>query len=143
MKLLYAIICFFGFSISLKAQINPDNIKIVRDSFGVPHIMAPTDAEVAYGLAWAHAEDDFQSIQRILLLADGRLGEVEGKDGAVSDYFVQFIKAKELVNQRYDIDISPDFKKVLEAYAAGLSAYAAKHKKEVLVKDFFPFQVKT
>ena len=24
---------------------------------------AQTDAEVAYGLAWAHAEDDFETIQ--------------------------------------------------------------------------------
>ena len=41
------------------AQIDPANIEILRDSYGVPHIYAPTDVEVAYGLAWAHAEDDF------------------------------------------------------------------------------------
>jgi len=45
----------------LIAQINPQNIEIVRDAYGVPHIYAKTDAEVAYGLAWAHAEDDFVS----------------------------------------------------------------------------------
>ena len=33
------------------SQINPNNIEIVRDQFGVPHIYAQTDAEVAYGLA--------------------------------------------------------------------------------------------
>jgi len=33
------------------AQIEPSNIEIIRDSYGVPHIYAPTDAEVAYGLA--------------------------------------------------------------------------------------------
>ena len=27
-----------------------DKITIARDSFGVPHIFAPTDPEVAYGL---------------------------------------------------------------------------------------------
>jgi acyl-homoserine-lactone acylase len=142
MKSVLNLLFFCILSISVFAQINPDNIKIVRDSFGVPHIIAPTDAEVAYGLAWAHAEDDFKSIQRILILANGRLGEIEGKDGAVSDYFVQFIKAKELVNQRYNIDISDDFKKVLDAYAAGLSAYAEKHNKELLLKDFFPIKGK-
>jgi acyl-homoserine-lactone acylase len=30
------------------AQINPENIKIVRDKWGVPHIFAKTDPEVAY-----------------------------------------------------------------------------------------------
>jgi acyl-homoserine-lactone acylase len=46
--------------LSLPAQINPANITIARDSFGVPHIFAPTDPEVAYGLAWP-AEDDFNT----------------------------------------------------------------------------------
>ena len=45
------------------SHINPENIDIVRDNYGVPHIFAKTDAEVAYGLAWAHAEDDFETIQ--------------------------------------------------------------------------------
>ena len=45
-----------------QTPINPANIDIVRDSFGVPHIFAKTDAEVAYGLAWAEAEDDFKSM---------------------------------------------------------------------------------
>ena len=34
----------------LFAQINPQNIEIVRDAYGVPHIYAKTDAEVAMGL---------------------------------------------------------------------------------------------
>ena len=50
--------CSFVFS-----QIEPTKIDIVRDHYGVPHIFAATDAEVAYGLAWAHAEDDFKTIQ--------------------------------------------------------------------------------
>ena len=32
------------------AQINPDNIDILRDQWGVPHIYAKTDAEVALSL---------------------------------------------------------------------------------------------
>ncbi|GIS25483.1 MAG: hypothetical protein CM15mP126_7260 [Gammaproteobacteria bacterium] len=33
------------------SQINPKNIDIVRDQYGIPHIFAKTDAELAYGLA--------------------------------------------------------------------------------------------
>jgi acyl-homoserine-lactone acylase len=46
--------------------INPENITIVRDTFGVPHIFAATDAEVAYGLAWVNAEDAFKEMQELL-----------------------------------------------------------------------------
>ena len=47
-------------------DIHVDKITIARDSYGVPHIFAPTDPEVAYGLAWAHAEDDFKTIQTLI-----------------------------------------------------------------------------
>ena len=52
------------FSFTAFAQINPNDVEIVRDAFGVPHIFGKTDADVAYGLAWAHAEDDFTTIQQ-------------------------------------------------------------------------------
>ena len=56
-----------------------DQITIARDSFGVPHIFAPTDPEVAYGLAWAHAEDDFNTIQTLILTGKGKLATYLGK----------------------------------------------------------------
>ena len=54
---LLVLLLLIGFSAS--AQINPKHVTIARDSFGVPHIFVKTDPEVSYGLAWAHAEDDF------------------------------------------------------------------------------------
>ncbi|MEP7256316.1 MAG: penicillin acylase family protein, partial [Ferruginibacter sp.] len=66
-KSLTILILFFSFLASFsQTAINPANIDIVRDSFGVPHIFAKTDAEVAYGLAWAEAEDDFRSMQEVI-----------------------------------------------------------------------------
>jgi acyl-homoserine-lactone acylase len=52
MRLLFL---FILFPMCLSAQINPEHIQIVRDKWGVPHIFAKTDPEVAYGLAYAHA----------------------------------------------------------------------------------------
>ena len=31
------------------SQINPSDVEIVRDNYGVPHIYGKTDADVAYG----------------------------------------------------------------------------------------------
>ncbi len=55
MKFNLIIILTFGISFLSISQIDPNDVEIVRDSFGVPHIYAKTDAQVAYGLAWAHA----------------------------------------------------------------------------------------
>ena len=43
------------------------NARILRDTYGVPHIFGHTDADAAYGLAYAHSEDDFLTIQQVLL----------------------------------------------------------------------------
>ena len=47
MKFNLLIILIFGISFSSISQIDPNDIEIVRDSFGVPHIYAKTDAQVA------------------------------------------------------------------------------------------------
>ncbi len=132
--LLFSPICF--------SQVKPDNITIARDTFGIPHIFAPTDAEAVYGLAWAHCEDDFEHIQLILIAGKARMGEITGKEGAEVDYFVQFIKAKETVDRYYEKDLSSNYKKVLQSYADGLNAFAATHPKEIKLKNIFPINAK-
>lgn len=123
---------------SLAAQINPDKIQIARDEWGVPHIFAKTDAEVAYGFAWATAEDDFKTMQEQLLPIKGLAGLVNGRSGAIFDVGVHILDPHTIVEERYEQDVSPAFKKILEAYAAGVNSYAAKHKKEVLHRKLFP-----
>src|SRR6186713_2844790 len=62
------------------------DVKIARDNFGVPHIFGKTDPDVAYGIAYAHAEDDFATLQEVLAMTRGRLGAMTGGDGAKTDY---------------------------------------------------------
>lgn len=123
------------------AQINPANITIVRDSFGVPHIYAKTDAEAAYGLAWAHSEDDFKHIQENLLAAKGLLGSVLGKDGVLFDYGMKFLGVDTFVDANLQKDLSPDYLKVMEGYIQAINDYAAKNPEEVLTKKALPFTV--
>jgi len=125
-----------------RAQFDVSKIDIVRDKWGVPHIFGNTDADVAYGLAYAHAEDDFETIQTSFLAGKAMLGRLKGKDGAAIDYVVHLLRIPELVNAKYETDISPAYKKVLEGYCAGFNAYAKTHSKEVLVKQLLPLTPK-
>jgi acyl-homoserine lactone acylase PvdQ len=59
---------------------------ITRDAYGVPSVHGRDDAEAAYGLATAHAEDNFATIQLVILAARGRLGAHLGREGAQSDF---------------------------------------------------------
>ncbi len=134
----FILIACLALCLTTQAQIDPTKIDIIRDKYGVPHIFGKTDPEVAYGLAWAHAEDDFETIQQSLMAGKAMLAQYQGKKGASIDYIVHLLRIPELVEARYESDLAPDFKKLLEGYSAGLNAYAAKHPKEVLLKKIFP-----
>lgn len=118
--------------------IRKDSILIARDSWGVPHIYAPTDAEMAYGVAWAQCEDDFPTMQEFLLITKGYSGLMKGVDGAKLDYAVSMLRAKEITMAEYDKQISPEFQKYLRAFAAGVNRWVELHPEEVVVKKAFP-----
>ena len=124
-----------------QAGINPAKVTIARDEYGVPHIFAQTDPEVAYGLAWAHAEDDFKTIQLLILPTKGLLGRHLGKKGAAADYIVELLRAPELVAEQGATALSPDYRAVLGGYLQGLNDYARTHPTEVLVKGAFPVSI--
>lgn len=114
------------------------NLVIARDSFGVPHIFAPTDADCAYGLAWVTCEDHFALVQEALLPSRGRLGRVKSREGLVFDFAVRFMGLDTLVQQRYERDLSPEFRRIVEAYVRGVNDYASTHPQEVLDSELFP-----
>ena len=113
------------------------DVEIVRDEFGVPHINGKTDADTAYGLAFAHAEDDFSTIEDVVAMTRGRYGALAGSDGAKVDYVMHLLGARETAETRY-LELSPEVRAVAEAYAAGLNHYAAKHPEEVRLSKLFP-----
>lgn len=117
-------------------------VQIARDEFGVPHIFGQTDPDVAYGLAWAHAEDDFETIQKTLLAGKRMLGRVYGQDGAAVDFFGHLLQTVEIAEAKYDSAYSEEFKAILEAYAAGMNDFALAHPEEVLLKKAFPVKTK-
>ncbi len=123
------------------SQINPNNIDIVRDKFGIPHIYAKTDAEVAYGLAWVNSEDDFKTIQEAYLAGNAMLSNHIGLKGAPADFISQFIGSSSLIEEKID-EISKDYMKVVEGYAQGLNAYARANPDKVLLRKLFPITPK-
>lgn len=115
----------------------PTDIRIARDSYGVPHIFGKTDADVAYGVGYAHAEDDFSTLQEVLAMTRGRLGAISGADGAKVDFAAYVIDGRGTVDRQYD-RLPDDVKLIFTAYAAGLNRYAERHPDEVKLSNLFP-----
>lgn len=105
--------------------------RIKRDEYGVPHIYGTRDADVAFGFAYAHAEDDYATIEETAIAVRGKLASVKGKDAAVTDYLVALMRVWPTVDARYEKDLTPELRRVLEAYADGVNYYAALHPSQV------------
>lgn len=132
----------FIFSIHLSsfAQVDPNNIEIVRDQWGVPHIYGKTDKETAFGLAWAHSEDNFKTIQETFLPATNNLAAHAGKEGATFDYIVQALRCRVAAETQFQY-LSEEVVAVIEGYLEGINAYAAAHPEEVLIEESFPMSM--
>jgi len=138
---LSSLLCLLFPVVFSQSIITPSSIDIVRDSFGVPHIFAKTDAAVAYGLAWAEAEDDFASMQQVILPAKGLMGKVLGKKAVAGDYAFALFRCKEITEEKWST-LRPEFLTLADGYIRGLNQYAATHPNEVLHKKLFPVTLK-
>lgn len=104
---------------------------------GVPHIFGETDADAVFGLAYAHAEDDFKTIQDLLMGARGMLGAKYGMKFTPVDYYVELIGVWEDINSRYNKEIPEEIKLICEAYAQGINKYAFENQNDI-EKELFP-----
>lgn len=111
--------------------------RIVRDEWGVPHLFGRTDPDVAYALAYAHAEDDFETLQQVVAMTRGRAGALLGADGAKVDYALHVFDAQATTARLY-ASIPADTRALLDGYATGLNLYAARHPQEVKLARLFP-----
>ncbi|GAO39667.1 peptidase S45 family protein [Sphingomonas changbaiensis NBRC 104936] len=113
-------------------------VLIRRDRWGVPHVKGRTDAAAAFGLGWAQSEDDFVTLEQVLAGTRGRLGELTGAKGAAQDYAYHLLGVRADVDRGYETKLSPQVRKVVEAYADGVNLYAARHPGERHLPGLFP-----
>ena len=111
--------------------------EIIRDDYGVPHIYGETDADVAYGVAIAHAEDDFTTLQDVIAMSRGRYGALAGEDGAAVDYVYHLLDARGTASREYP-RLPQDTRALFEAYAAGLNQFAQENPGELKLANLFP-----
>lgn len=122
---LFAIRPRIDFSDSL-TRVPGYEVQIARDAWGVPHMLGKTHADTAFGLAYAHAEDDFSTIQDVLLASRGQLAASEGIPMAANDYYVALIRIRQGLRERF-ASLGPEIQAVCQGYADGLNLYASRH----------------
>jgi len=110
---------------ALLAKAGDYDVEIIRDRFGVPHIYGTSDADVAFGLGYVQAEDDWATVQTVLAATRGTLARYRGMAAAPTSYLVDLLGIWDLVEDGYETRVSPQSRAIAEAYADGLNLYAA------------------
>jgi penicillin G amidase len=97
-------------------------VEIVRDNANVPHIFAAeSDADVFFGLGYAHAQDRLWQMTTLRRTAQGRLSEVFGERTVSIDRLLRRFDLYRLAQQSVDVQ-TPEALAALEAYAKGVNA---------------------
>src|SRR5437870_13336217 len=102
------------------------NVSIVRDNWGIPHVSGKTDADAVFGVIYAQAEDDFNRIEINYLNSMGRLAEAQGEAEIYRDLRMKLFIDPADMKAKYEA--SPEWLKALmNAWADGLNYYLYKH----------------
>lgn len=101
-------------------------VVIHRDSYGVPHAIARTDAGAVYGVMYARAEDEFLKLEQACFLPLGRNSEYLGEAGLAWDRLVHALEIPRRAQEAY-ADLPPEVRILCDAAAAALNRYKLDH----------------
>ncbi|MER3556030.1 MAG: penicillin acylase family protein [Meiothermus sp.] len=99
-------------------------VEMARESSGVLHIRAETDADVFFALGVAHAQDRLWQMEFQRRVGAGRLSEVLGKATLEQDKFLRTWGFYRAAEQGY-ASLDAYSKTAVDAYVAGVNAYLA------------------
>ncbi len=96
-------------------------VEVVRDTFGVPHIRAASDADALFGLGFVHAQDRLFQLDSTRRFALGRVAEVAGPALVESDRFMRCLGLADRAGRDY-ARLGEGERALLDAYARGINA---------------------
>ena len=97
-------------------------VEIARNTHNVPHIFGETDADVFFGLGFAHAQDRLWQMTLLRRTAQGRLSEVFGARTLRTDELLRRLDIYALAQDSVEHQDTYT-SEALEAYARGVNAW--------------------
>jgi penicillin amidase len=98
--------------------------KVLRDTFGVPHVFAKSEHDGYFMVGYLHAQDRLFQMDSSRRQASGTLAELLGTGALASDVQLRTLGLRRAA-VRSMAAISPESRATLEAYAKGVNAWLA------------------
>ena len=112
------------------ADVPAKGTEILWDRYGIPHIFAPDHASLFYAYGYAQMEAHSELLIRLYAQARGRGAEFYGEQYLADDRWVRTNGLPALAKQGA-AGQTAEFAPLIQAFAAGLNAWAAEHKAEL------------
>ncbi len=97
-------------------------VKIYRESFAVPMIIAENEEDAAFALGYVHAQERLFQMDIARRAGEGRLSEVFGRKTIAFDKMFRTIGIYKNILKNYK-HLNPVAKKILEAYTRGVNEF--------------------
>src|SRR5256885_10996045 len=77
-------------------------VTIIRDNWGIPHIYGKTDADAVFGLMYAQCEDDFRRVEMNYIEKLGQMSAIKGESELYNDLLNRIVIDQEETKSDYN-----------------------------------------
>lgn len=101
-------------------------VEVIFDAYGIPHIYGQNEPDVYFALGYVHAQERLFQMEMMRRVAGGRLAEILGKKLVKTDKFFRtlgMLERAELNAALFLKDPSAPWKKAVLAYLEGVNQY--------------------
>ena len=102
-----------------------DEVEVLFDHAGIPHITAKSDLDAYRALGYVMAQDRMVQMQTMLRLATGTLAEAIGSMGLDMDRFMRTIGLSRIA-ETFANNMDDESRRALAAYCDGVNSYLAR-----------------
>ena len=110
------------------------DVRVVRDTWGVPHIYANSDVDLFFAQGYVAAQDRLWQMEMWRRSAEGRLAEVLGQQAVGRDRMARLLKYRGRFDAEEFESYHPDAKRLMTAFVAGVNAFIASNSEHLPVE---------
>ena len=105
-------------------------VLVVRDAFGVPHIIARDNRSLFFGVGYAQAEDQLEILAMNYLRSQGRAAEQAGISELQTDVLIQALQIPQRARELF-AKLDPEIKTQWEGFAAGVNRFILQKRQQI------------
>jgi penicillin amidase len=110
------------------------DVRVVRDTWGVPHIYAQSADDLFFAQGFVMAQDRLWQMEMWRRSAEGRLAEILGPSAVERDRLTRLLKYRGPTDDRELTTYHPDARRLMTAYVAGVNAFISSQQAKLPVE---------